>query len=492
MDPDGSPSATSSSCRPLGAPRSRNGCQQCRKRKRKCDEHHPRCLACVDRGLPCDWGREPRQPQVARRRHHVNKDFTVPQEMRPLVTVFAAPSQPIQERLLSYFSTNSPLWLTSSGDTTACSDVIVPIALQNPVVYNCILALAAGDLAKYQPASSEMANLTYGFYGQAVAGINLALASESQGDDVSLPNWKPDGALSQNNDDLLLAILLLCVHESVNFTSINRILPHLNAAATLCHRRCYSGVVPDARLRGLLFEIFCYIFTLTAFSHGHHLALHLAPEIFTSPCLSDGLYKGVLLGQHCRPIFWVILRMSILGIGISALPQPSESTAHELLTFADQLEAYQTAWDDGDSSISQDEAKVSELYRLACLVHIKKTLDPWLPDWSDEIQGLVGRFIRTLNILPPTSPANNILCWPLFIAGMSSVAVSHQRLIIGRLRRNYESRWRSDILSQTADFLSKKWKRDKSLTSEGCRPASGNPAGPVSLRPGPEFPVVLL
>lgn len=161
-----------------GPRRSRNGCQQCRKRKRKCDEQHPRCLACVERQLPCNWRREPRRHQVARRHHQFNKDFTLPKEMRPLVTVFAVPSTSIQERLLSYFNTNSPLWLTSGGNVEECSGIIIPVALRNPLVMNCVLTLAAGDWGKYQPASTEMATLACGFYGQAIAGVNAALSHE--------------------------------------------------------------------------------------------------------------------------------------------------------------------------------------------------------------------------------------------------------------------------------------------------------------------------
>lgn len=40
--------------------RSASGCSGCRKRRRKCDETHPECKACVKRGSECVW-REPKQ-----------------------------------------------------------------------------------------------------------------------------------------------------------------------------------------------------------------------------------------------------------------------------------------------------------------------------------------------------------------------------------------------------------------------------------------------
>ncbi|KAF4461652.1 Zn(II)2Cys6 transcription factor [Fusarium albosuccineum] len=165
----------------------------------------------------------------------------------------------------------------------------MPIASQCPLVLNCVLALAAGDLAKYQPASSGMASLTCGFYGQAVAGVNLALSHEfdSSGSprdprDPSSPRGSNCAHYAQRDDDLLLAVILLCVHE------------HPPTAV----------IYP----------------------------LHLASEVFTSPFLSGSTYKGMLLGQQCRDVFSVILRVSILRHGIALTTGIDEPTVSELRT----------------------------------------------------------------------------------------------------------------------------------------------------------------
>lgn len=161
--------------------RSKTGCQQCRRRKRKCDETHPFCTSCVQRGLPCNWQRlEPARRLVARRQHQYNKDFTVPEEMRPLVNVFAVASGSSVQMLLSHFCAASPLWITSGGEqkADACLPLILPVAQRNPMVLNCVLALAAGDLSKYSPPSSGMASLSHGFYGQAVAELHSELNNE--------------------------------------------------------------------------------------------------------------------------------------------------------------------------------------------------------------------------------------------------------------------------------------------------------------------------
>jgi hypothetical protein len=250
----------------------------------------------------------------------------------------------------------------------------------------------------------------------------------------------------------------------VNFSETERIIPHLNAAATLCHSRSFD-TAPTTYLRGLLFEIFCYIFVLTAFSHGHRLPLQLGFQIINSPLLSGSYCQGVLLGRRCRAVFSCILKVSMLTSGTLTL---GEATAVELRTLEAQLEGYApTEHEFGGSS---DEETTAELYRLACLVHIKKTLQPKLDDCSPAIQVLIGDFITTLGRLPHTSPANNILCWPLMVAGMASVVFAHRRLIVGRLRKNHET-WRSDILSTSADLLSRKWREAR--TSEGIKVSQG-------------------
>lgn len=208
--------------------RSKNGCQQCRHRKRKCDERHPCCTACIERNLPCNWrGVEAPRKQLPRRQTRYNKDFAVPHEMRPLTTVFTAATTPVVQALLSHFRDASPLWLTIGGAKrrAACQRLIMPVAARSRLVLNCVLALAAGDLSKYHLASSDMANLSCGFYGQALEGIRSVLDSErAPSGSVETRAHNAVGSThsrslqaniadSRSGDEVLLAVILLCVHE---------------------------------------------------------------------------------------------------------------------------------------------------------------------------------------------------------------------------------------------------------------------------------------
>ncbi|KAH9234082.1 hypothetical protein K456DRAFT_1805171, partial [Colletotrichum gloeosporioides 23] len=441
--------------------RSKTGCQQCRQRKRKCDETHPRCTSCIKRGLSCNWQPPKRRSQqIARRRHAFNKDFAVQSEMRSLITVFALPPASVQDRLMSHFRAKSPRWLSASGGERSEDylGLIIPVAIRNPVVLNCILALAAGDMCKYEPASSNLLGLTHGFYGQAVAGINAALSKQNdRSENTAVSSHLSDGHEASSGDDVVLAIILLCVHEAVNYTHSDRLIPHVNAVAALCSGSCEDAKT-DSSLRAITIEIFCYFAALISFSHGRELKLDLASHIFNSPTVWGNGFHGTLLVHRCREIFSTILKVSVLIKDTSLVSTVPYPVAVELRKFESQLLSLST--DAEHCAAKTHEDTTSELYRLACLAYIKLLLTPTLSHRSLEIQLLVRRFVVELSRLPSDSPANNILCWPMVVIGLCSVMAVHRRDIGGRLRRMHETSWRSDIVSRSAEFLSQRWKED--------------------------------
>lgn len=135
------------------------------------------------------------------------------------------------------------------------------------------------------------------------------------------------------------------------------------------------------------------------------------------------------------------------------------------LTFLESLLAEPPATPTGeDDSLAEHEHISAELYRLACLLYVKQALEPDIDRQSAQIQHIVAQFITNLLLLPPTSNANGILCWPLVVVGMLSVISTHQRLIGGRLRR-IQDIWKSDIASKSTSLLSQKWRQDR--ISEG-------------------------
>lgn len=271
----------------------------------------------------------------------------------------------------------------------------------------------------------------------------------------------------------------------MNFTNTNRLLPHVNAAATLCYNRSFS-TAKDARLRGFLFEIFCYIASLTSFSHGRSLPLSLTLQVFNSPFLLGSQYQGILLGQ-CSKTFCFILQVAMLTSNMDPNDLLDETKVSALRSIEASLAESLIHEPAFHGSPAVDEQTTAQLYRLACLIHVRRTLEPNLDPSDPVLQDPVTQFIRYLETLPSTSPANGILCWPLVVAGLSSVATSHQRLITGRLRKNHET-WRTDILSTSADLLSRQWKQRR----ECSRVSNSLGLKPMKVQQAFEYPIVLL
>lgn len=55
---------------------------------------------------------------------------------------------------------------------------VVGFALENPLTLNCILALSAADLVKYDIEEPELGTMALEFYGSAIAGLNNAVDKE--------------------------------------------------------------------------------------------------------------------------------------------------------------------------------------------------------------------------------------------------------------------------------------------------------------------------
>ncbi|KAE8313960.1 fungal-specific transcription factor domain-containing protein [Aspergillus transmontanensis] len=437
--------------------RSRTGCLTCRRRKKKCDERHPVCSGCDRNRLPCEWVSNDLVPRTRRPRGRRQLAVTqLPHEAQAMVNVFAVPKPGMVQRLLSHFIDHSPRWLSTRTGKRRSDflQYLLPAVSGNLLVHNCVLMIASADLTKYCRNDIEVQAVAVEYYGKAVSALQGSL-----------------------NED-------------------TRIVPHLNAAAALLLRRLHY-TPEDLALRSFLFELFCYYFSLVAFSHGSKLLLCQASAIFNSPIVTQYLQQGNVMGTSQR-LFMCIFRISMLVEKVTSERQIHDSPARaELVMLEEQLIAWQAELPsrrDADVAWLND-AITSELYRLACLIYIKKVLDTSLSDHSPPIQALVLAFVEHLGHLPPDAPSNNILCWPLVVAGLSAVVVTHQRAISTRLGQIYDI-WRSDILCQSAAFLRQKWRDDRNHSAAASygEHGKGQNDSPVAINDilKLQFPVILV
>lgn len=165
--------------------RSKDGCQTCRRRKKKCDEIHPICGGCSRNGLSCQWlDPDANQPTKRRRRRLCQSEVwprssDIPRELGGMVTVFAVPSRPILRRLLAHFTEGSALWMSISPRChKRFLHHVVSTAIGSSLTMSCVLAVSAADLLKYETLEPELRMISLDLYGKAVAGIRSKINNE--------------------------------------------------------------------------------------------------------------------------------------------------------------------------------------------------------------------------------------------------------------------------------------------------------------------------
>ncbi|KAJ5138243.1 uncharacterized protein N7515_003091 [Penicillium bovifimosum] len=167
--------------------KSRQGCDQCKKRRVKCDEKGPPCSNCVSRELSCTYLRAPSRSGCVRASH-----TPVPLAVDPPPRTLGIPSFGVSVspdisrvrdlELMHKFSTDTFKSLCSSQSEHHVWQISIPrLALQYDFLMNGILALGALHIAAtieppgslmYIDTALQYHNLTFAPYRAAVDNIN--------------------------------------------------------------------------------------------------------------------------------------------------------------------------------------------------------------------------------------------------------------------------------------------------------------------------------
>ncbi|KAJ5334146.1 uncharacterized protein MYU51_004607 [Penicillium brevicompactum] len=138
--------------------KSRNGCDQCRTRRVKCDEQGPPCTNCTNRGLECTYlkvaARTNRTPPSTSERSHGRSPVTTTGP--PQANSYGIDNL----ELMHKFSTDTFQSLCVSDSETQIWQITIPrLALKNDYLMNGILALASMHIAtSAEPAETLLYN----------------------------------------------------------------------------------------------------------------------------------------------------------------------------------------------------------------------------------------------------------------------------------------------------------------------------------------------
>lgn len=195
-------------------PRSKTGCVTCRRRKKKCDEIHPKCDGCMRNGLDCSWppgpgAEEPSpKPHCQGRRELVENEVdkrTGSDEQRTPLHVHRV-SSIIIEGITSnsyllfqhYLTDTAPMIFTSVLSPNPFITCVLPLAQTNPLLMHAMLAVSGSHLSYKLGESVDIQAATRRHYVQVLQGVQKLIVAGNRSLDVGI---------------FLLVIAMLCEYE---------------------------------------------------------------------------------------------------------------------------------------------------------------------------------------------------------------------------------------------------------------------------------------
>lgn len=122
-----------------------------------------------------------------------------------MMKVFFVLTPDIVTRLLGHFLDSSPRWLSTrvGPQRTEFMTWLSPAISDSPLIFNCILAIASGDMLKTHRGNLEMRYAAAEYYGKTISYLRTAIENEMtivSPSDTPLPGMGHIFALNLSNN----------------------------------------------------------------------------------------------------------------------------------------------------------------------------------------------------------------------------------------------------------------------------------------------------
>ncbi|KAK4159047.1 C6 zinc finger domain protein [Cladorrhinum sp. PSN259] len=422
------------------------GCFTCRKRKKKCDERKPICLACDRNSLICIYPTPPQEPDP-----HGDIKAQPPPALTPLSSLSSSSQslptgltrlsqQPpleipllLQKRPGSKFLYDHYLRRTANSisvlptSSNPFVNILVPIATEFEPALHALLALSGIHYgAEPRHATAAWTTATHEHCVLGLRALKFELTKFAAG--------KANSALG-----MLVTILVFCLIEIIRGDEEGSTFHHLNAARCLLSGPLYGNNLTDAAdltIIAFVTELYAYVLSLSASSAvdgPDAVFLRHIEDVFTTMSETPVPIFGTLFGC-ARDLFRLIPAVV------------SESTEKIWTAKTDNLRAQVRSWTP-DPTFNNQHAIGGKLYQLAMLMLI---------DRAESQQFLVSSFVELLQALPVDAEVVSILLWPLAIAGFRARQAEHQAAITRYMADMY-AKYGFGNIRQTIELLQSVW-----------------------------------
>ncbi|KAH8702888.1 putative Zn(II)2Cys6 transcription factor-like protein [Phaeosphaeriaceae sp. PMI808] len=394
------------------APRSRTGCLTCRTRRKRCDNRHPQCANCTRLNLTCEW-----QPQrkltieTTRSAASPSPELQISSPLRSSLDfwdVLPGDLDAASERkhiLQYYVQAYVPSVSIASSPANYYTSLYMPWAFQINGMLDVILAISSAQLArrvedpersKYlQTVSQKHENRCYKFIKDRVSQLGEPLQDAYQ----------------------VIAITLILVGlEALNGNTSTRWISQLKCAQRLLNNISPEQSIVDCVEVDSLHRHFTYHFasaSLMARVTTTSSTASIEPNLFSvSASMMPMTTIDPLMGisyQLCD----LIVRIQYVTSSNPAFPHITDAS-FQAIENGIMNWTYENPFTLGvDLTIALDLIALAEAYRLAALIQLYGSSS----SHKSQIPNCASRAMEFVSRIPPGSPSESSLLYPMFLAG---------------------------------------------------------------------------
>ncbi|KAF2112759.1 putative Zn(II)2Cys6 transcription factor-like protein [Lophiotrema nucula] len=422
------------------APRSRQGCLTCRARRKRCDGQRPECANCTRLNVKCQWQS---QRQIVAGPEQSKSPSPAPAEqiteICPLRSsldpwdAFSGDEAAEQRHLLSYYiEAFVPSISIATTQSSYYTRLYIPMALQSKGVFDAIMALASAQLARRTVNGDRAQHLR-------------TLSAKHQGKCHSFIKQRvlPSGELVSDEYQVIGIILLLIGLEALNGAKNTKWIAQTECVRkmlnTLYAKPDYIGSWElDAVQRHFTYhDAMATVMMGVSKTSPSSLVPRNMPQLLGPP---PSLTVDPLMGLSYY-LCSLVCRIQYVTAASPAFPFTSEAA---FLAIEQEIQQWQydspMSLPDVDLPVALDLIALAESYRLAALIHLYRKSDTH----KSLVPGCASRAMHFIDRIPPGSPADSSLLYPIFLAGAeldneTDITKCSTRLTAIQARNRYEN-----------------------------------------------------
>lgn len=388
------------------APRSRTGCLTCRTRRKRCDNRQPRCANCTRLNLACEW-QAPRKI-VVESSGSSSPELQIALPLRCSLDPWdVLPRDQASERkhLLQYYvEAFVPSVSVATTPTSFYTSLYMPWAFHVDGMLDAILAISSAQLARRATDHHRAQHL------RLVSSRHEQKCYAFIKDRIS-----PAGGLPRDTYQVAAVILILVGLEALNGVKTTRWISQLRSVQRILNQLSPEQSIMDCIEVDSLHRHFTYHFASASLmarvsnaSTTSNLEQELLPISSTLMPVTIDPLMGISY-QLCD----LISRIQYVTSLDPAFPHITEASFNAIESGI-QAWAYDNPLMMGvDLPIALDLIALAEAYRLAALIQLYRSS----PVHKSLIPACASRAMEFVVRIPPGSPSESSLLYPIFLAG---------------------------------------------------------------------------